>query len=654
MKHKIKNIKFSYFDKKYGLGPYIDFIGEMEVPSLEYEDVVSTLQKAHPEYKDIYLMSFSKSTINNNMKKIIYLHGLGSSGATKTVDYLRGKLTNTEVISPDIPLEPETALRELNKLCHDENPDIIVGTSMGAMYAQQMHGYRKILINPAFHVSEIMCQNMGVNQFKNPRKDGKTEFEITNRLCNDYKYMEESQFQGITAYDKAHTYAFFGTEDKLVNGQGEYLKYYTHAMQYPGGHNLQQQWVKAYILPCIKKLLEEEEDTENINAEKTYELLSVISEGGKKGHQAYDDLWRSSYINYFDITHQHREIYAHMEVMRRGFKEAVATFVCDYDEMVYESFTKHSYQIVERLFKEESAMKVYNKFVAKGRKMEPLHAMKLMAQLYMDNCGISLGDRTLAYDAGSGWLKKYIDDNPEQTEWNDFTCFSEVMPTICAEYDEEEFGHYDIAPMTIEEERKHASSYAKTIDEDSAAALCWGINYLGRSMRNDNHYLLKKVLVGSKKHLDMTEQAIFYNLKDAEEEMQKWTEHNREHLLCYIIQKIPWRKAFRDEPASSLCGWPEEPYLEESDYQEYVYMPAGYKRKHHFKVGDLVEYIYHDADVTTLRWGCIAKLPGKKDQGVLIINSRKQCEGLSKKTFVENCVKVPLRYVFPLSNYEID
>ena len=211
-----------------------------------------------------------------------------------------------------------------------------------------------------------------------------------------------------------------------------------------------------------------------------------------------------------------------------------------------------------------------------------------------------------------------------------------------------------IRSRPIEEERKHASSYAKTIDEDNAAALCWGIDYLGRSMRSDNHYLLKKVLIVSEKHLDMTEQAVFYNLKDAEEEMQKWTEHNREHLLCYIIQEIPWGKAFRDEPASSLCGWPEEPYLEESDYQEYVYMPSGYSRKQHFKVGDIVEYIYHDSDMTTLRWGCIAKLPGKKDQGVLIINSRKQCEGLSKKTFVENCVKVPLRYVFPLSNYEID
>ena len=61
----------------------------------------------------------------------------------------------------------------------------------------------------------------------------------------------------------------------------------------------------------------------------------------------------------------------------------------------------------------------------------------------------------------------------------------------------------------------------------------------------------------------MTEQAIFYHLEDAEEEMRRWTEQNREHLLCYIIQEIPWRKAFRDEPASSLCGWPDEPYLED-------------------------------------------------------------------------------------------
>ena len=177
-----------------------------------------------------------------------------------TADYLRMKLPGIEVISPDIPLDPKLALRELNKLCHDVNPDVIIGTSMGAMYAQQMHGFCKILVNPAFHVSQIMRQNMGINKFTNPRKDGETEFKITGCLCDDYEIMEMYQFYGITAYDKAHTYAFFGTEDTLVNGYEEYLKYYSNATQYPGGHSLLQKWVKAYVLPCIQKLLEEEPD----------------------------------------------------------------------------------------------------------------------------------------------------------------------------------------------------------------------------------------------------------------------------------------------------------------------------------------------------------------------------------------------------------
>ena len=75
------------------------------------------------------------------MKKILFLHGFGSSGATQTAEYLRHKFPEAEVISPDIPLDPKEALRFLNKLCHEENPDVIIGTSMGAMYAQQMHGF---------------------------------------------------------------------------------------------------------------------------------------------------------------------------------------------------------------------------------------------------------------------------------------------------------------------------------------------------------------------------------------------------------------------------------------------------------------------------------------------------------------------------------
>ena len=272
--------------------------------------------------------------------------------------------------------------------------------------------------------------------------------------------------------------------------------------------------------------------------------------------------------------------------------------------------------------------------------------MKLLTKMYIDNCGISLGDRTLAYDAGSGWLKKYIEDNPEQTEWNDFTSFVDVMPAICAEYDKELYDHYDIAPLPIEEERIYATSCVKSIDIDTAAALCWGIEHVIQSIRPCNFYQLCKVLIGNEKDLDITEREIFYNLEDAEETIQKWTEQNREHLLCYIIREIPREKAFRDGLAHSFCNYPEEPYIEESDYKEYVYMPSGFRRKYHFKEGDIVEYIYHDGDVTALKWGCIAKLPDKEDKSILILDGKRTMDGISKETYIYCCVKVPERYVF--------
>jgi hypothetical protein len=271
----------------------------------------------------------------------------------------------------------------------------------------------------------------------------------------------------------------------------------------------------------------------------------------------------------------------------------------------------------------------------------------------MDNCGISLGERTLAYDAGSGWLKKYIEDNPEQTEWDNHTCFVDVMPAICADYDKEVYDHYDIGCSTIEEEREMAIYSATSFDSDTAAALCWGIEYAYKDMQLHNYYQLYKVILEKDKSLDMTERAIFYNLDDSEKEMQKWTEHNREHLLCYIVKEIPREKAFRDEPASAFCHWPDDPYIEDDEFKEFVYMPSGFRRKHHFSVGDWVEYIYHDNDVTSLKWGCIAKLPSKRDPSVLILDGKKTWEGLSKKGYIACSVKVPMRYVFPLKNYSI-
>ena len=199
------------------------------------------------------------------MKTLLYLHGLSSSGQSNTPNMLRKLLPDWNIVSPDIPIDPEEALCMLRRLCKEIAPDIVVGTSMGGMFAQQMHGYRKILVNPAFHVSEFMRQNLGVQTFFSPRKDGATEYEITSELCDAYEAMESQQFDGILPQDKNITMALFGTEDDLVDGRKEYYQYYSRGTLFEGGHRLTMEVVENVLLKWI-----------NLNGEWAFETHSKL------------------------------------------------------------------------------------------------------------------------------------------------------------------------------------------------------------------------------------------------------------------------------------------------------------------------------------------------------------------------------------------
>ena len=139
--------------------------------------------------------------------KIIYFHGFASSGATGTAESLRRMLPEVEVISPDIPVDPSEALPFLRALCEQEQPDLIIGTSMGAMYAQQMFGFRKILVNPSFNMSTLSkVFRTGEHKFLNGRKDNAKTFKITKEIIQKQNMMERQQFKGITPFDRENTY----------------------------------------------------------------------------------------------------------------------------------------------------------------------------------------------------------------------------------------------------------------------------------------------------------------------------------------------------------------------------------------------------------------------------------------------------------------
>ncbi|MEG1523336.1 MAG: YqiA/YcfP family alpha/beta fold hydrolase, partial [Bacteroidales bacterium] len=83
------------------------------------------------------------------MKNILYIHGLSSSGRSATVATLGQLMPDVRIIAPDLPVNPTEALTLLNEICQQHQPCIVIGTSMGGMFAQQLRGLSKILVNPA-------------------------------------------------------------------------------------------------------------------------------------------------------------------------------------------------------------------------------------------------------------------------------------------------------------------------------------------------------------------------------------------------------------------------------------------------------------------------------------------------------------------------
>lgn len=199
--------------------------------------------------------------------KIMYLHGYGSSGQSSTVDYLKKLLPpHYSIIAPDIPVDPAEALPYLRGLCDVEHFDIVLGTSMGAMYAQQLHNvYCRICVNPALHISqqpEIL--KVGTFDFFQLRKDGQTQFTITEEIIRHYREMEDHQFDGWhpDAPENLLCIGLFGSHDTTVDCREEFQRYYPNAQTFDGEHRMNRKVVKEVLLPIILRLEECRCDTE--------------------------------------------------------------------------------------------------------------------------------------------------------------------------------------------------------------------------------------------------------------------------------------------------------------------------------------------------------------------------------------------------------
>lgn len=197
------------------------------------------------------------------MKKILYIHGFSSAGSTGTATNLRNHLFadyGVTVISPDVPVSPAQALPFLQQLVHAEQPDLIIGTSMGAMYAELLRGYPRICVNPSFHMAKMLTfKHLGKNvEFQNKRQDGARTFKVDKQMVAEFRDIETKlSLRGITPEEKQLVWGIFGKDDPTVNCRDEFTRAYgrDHFRIIEGEHSLTDAMLKRDLLPLIKQLL---------------------------------------------------------------------------------------------------------------------------------------------------------------------------------------------------------------------------------------------------------------------------------------------------------------------------------------------------------------------------------------------------------------
>lgn len=184
-------------------------------------------------------------------QKIMYFHGYGSSGTSNTVSYVRKLLPECEVIAPDIPIDPKEALPYLRQFCALHKPNLIIGTSMGAMYAMQMLDYQRICINPALRMSELTdVLKVGTFDYFQPTASGETSFTITDEIIQHFREMEQHLYDGLTDESRQLCWGFFGDEDTTVNCKEEFQHQYgRHIIEFHGGHRMNNTILREVIVP---------------------------------------------------------------------------------------------------------------------------------------------------------------------------------------------------------------------------------------------------------------------------------------------------------------------------------------------------------------------------------------------------------------------
>lgn len=122
---------------------------------------------------------------------------------------------------------------------------------------------------------------------------------------------------------------------------------------------------------------------------------------------------------------------------------------------------------------------IIGNYLGKGAEIEVMEALRLLTEAYIQECGISLGYRTVVYNAAEEWQERLAGMDLPLSEMARKEPFINLMPHISKEYIPERYDKYDITGMSDEEMIDCCREIVEEqeFDENTLAVLCWGIQH---------------------------------------------------------------------------------------------------------------------------------------------------------------------------------
>lgn len=97
---------------------------------------------------------------------ILYIHGFASCGDSNKTRLLKANFDN--VLSPNVPVDPDEAISFLQKMIVDNDVSLIIGSSLGGYYAAYLaekFEIKAVLINPSTQPFLTLAPYIGTNTF---------------------------------------------------------------------------------------------------------------------------------------------------------------------------------------------------------------------------------------------------------------------------------------------------------------------------------------------------------------------------------------------------------------------------------------------------------------------------------------------------------